>query len=264
MGGGLKAGFNFEGGLVLGTGAGNTSGGTLFARAANVSLMGNFGEVRLGRTLTTSFYSIASWELTGTANYGVVGNQFGFNGAGPRDSNVMMYNSPNFGGFSFSASNIAKGNGTTLNNAGQPAGKYDLAATYANGPIVASLAYNKVQDGNVGAVLGGKYTFGMVAVAASYNRYKDNAGNILNRGYTLGASATTGPVILTADIARDTEYSDTDFLLEAKYPLSKRTFLYAAFLRDGKGKITATNPMVVGTNTNQNINGYTLGVRHNF
>ena len=264
LGGGLKAGFNFEGGVVLGTGAGNTSGGNLFSRAANVSLMGGFGEVRLGRTLTTSFYSVYSWELTGTANYSVVANQFGFGGPGPRDSNVMMYNSPNFGGFSFSASNIAKGNGTTLDNAGNPAGKYDLSATYANGPVVASLAYNKVNNGNVGAVLGGKYNFGVVQVAASYNRYKNNAGNILARGYTLGASGQFGPVILTVDAARDTEYSDTDFLLEAKYPLSKRTFLYAAYLRDGKGKITGTNPIVAGTTGNQNINGYTLGVRHNF
>lgn len=263
LGGGLKAGFNFEGGIVLGTGAGNTSGGQLFSRNANVSLMGNFGELRLGRTLTTTFYSEASWELTGMANYSVLANQFGFGGAGPRDSNVIMYNSPNFSGFSFSGSVVPKGN-ANYGTAADPKGKYDLAASYANGPITASLAYNKVQDGNTGVVLGGKYNFGPVAVAASFNRIKDDAGNILGRGYTLGASGNAGPVVLTVDVARDTEFSDTDFVLEAKYPLSKRTFLYAAYLRDGNGKVTATNPIVVGTGANQNINGYTLGVRHNF
>ena len=259
LGGGLKVGFNFEGGLNLATGAGNTSGGQLFSRAANVSLMGNFGEIRAGRSLTTSLYSVLSWELTGTANYSVVGNQFGYGGPGPRDSAQLMYNSPKFSGFSFSGSTVLKGN-ALYGTAADPKGKYDLAATYANGPVAASVAYNKVQSGNTGVVVGGKYNFGPVAVAASYTRYKTDAGAILARGYSLGVSGKAGPVILTADVARDTEFSDTDFLLEAKYPLSKRTFVYAAYMRDGKGKVNAvTNPTGL-----QNINGYTLGMRHNF
>jgi len=252
LGGGLKAGFNFEGGIVAGTGAGNTSGGNLFSRAANVSLMGGFGELRLGRTLTTSFYSVASWELTGTANYSVVANQFGFGGPGPRDSNAIMYNSPSFSGFTFSGSVIPKGN-AAYGTAADPKDKYDLAATYAAGPITASLAYNKVQSGNEGTVLGGKYNFGAFQVAGSYNRNKTDAGVILAEGYTLGVSGNVGNFTLTADAARDTEFSDTDFLLEAKYPLSKRTFLYTAIMRDGKGKVRT-----------EDATGYTIGVRHNF
>jgi predicted porin len=253
LGGGLKAGFNFEGGLSLADGSGNKSGGQLFSRAANMSLMGGFGELRAGRTLTTSFYSIASWELTGTANYSVVANQFGFAGAGPRDSGVVMYNSPNFSGFSFSASTILKGNEVykdpvTL----EGKGKYDLSATYANGPIVASFAYNKVQDGNKGYALGGKYDFGPAAVAASIQKSQNGAGTILAKGYTLGVSGNVGAVGLTFDYARDSEHKDSDYVLEAKYPLSKRTFAYAVYMRDGSGK------------TVQSVNGYSLGLRHNF
>ncbi|RPE73202.1 putative porin [Tibeticola sediminis] len=251
LGGGLKAGFNFEGGLSLADGSGNKSGGQLFSRAANMSLMGGFGEIRGGRTLTTSFYSIASWELTGTANYSVVANQFGFAGAGPRDSGVVMYNSPNFSGFSFSASTILKGN-AVYGTAADPKGKYDLSATYANGPIVASFAYNKVQDGNKGYALGGKYNFGPAAVAASIQKSQTNSGTILAKGYTLGVSGNVGAVGLTFDYARDSEYKDSDYLLEAKYPLSKRTFAYAVYMRDGKGKQPEA------------VNGYSLGLRHNF
>ena len=251
LGGGLKAGFNFEGGLSLANGAGNFSGGQLFSRAANMSLMGGFGEIRVGRSLTTSFYSMAQWELTGTANYSVVGSQFGFGGPGPRESNVIMYNSPNFSGFSFSGSFVNEGNAAYV-IAGDNKSKYDLSATYANGPIAASLAYNKVNSGNEGTVLGGKYDFGMVQVAASYNRYKTDAGAILAQGYSLGASGTVGPVILTLDVARDTEFNDTDFLLEAKYPLSKRTFVYGVFTRNGSGKSVS------------DVDGYAIGVRHNF
>jgi predicted porin len=251
LGGGLKAGFNFEGGLSLANGAGNLSGGQLFSRAANMSLMGGFGELRAGRTLTTSFYSIASWELTGAANYSVVANQFGFAGAGPRDSGVVMYNSPNFSGFSFSASTILKGNNVYVIG-GEGKGKYDLSATYANGPIVASFAYNKVQDGNKGYALGGKYDFGPAAVAASIQKSQDNSGTILAKGYTLGVSGNVGAVGLTFDYARDSQFKDSDYLLEAKYPLSKRTFAYAVYMRDGKGK------------TAESVNGYSLGLRHNF
>lgn len=247
LGGGLKAGFNFEGGVVLANGAGNTSGGQLFSRAANVSLMGGFGEIRGGRTLTTSFYSVASWELTGTANYSVVANQFGF--AGPsRDSAVLMYNSPSFGGLKFSASTILAGN-----DAADKA-KYDLSATYAAGPLTVSTAYNKIEDGVEGFVLGGKYNFGAFQVAGSYNNVEQDNGTIVGKGVTIGASTQMGPVVLTLDIARDTEFKDTDLLLEAKYALSKRTFAYGAFVRDGKGKRGLRN----------DVNGYAVGVRHNF
>jgi predicted porin len=61
-----------------------------------------------------------------------------------------------------------------------------------------------------------------------------------------------GPVNLTLDVARDTGFKDTNLLLEAKYPLSKRTFAYAAYLRDGKGKAPT------------NVNNLGLGIRHNF
>jgi predicted porin len=116
LGGGLKANFNFEGGFSLATGAtvggsgqilGAPSGavmgaesaagtipGQMFSRAANVYLQGGFGSLTAGRQLTTSFFSVASWELTGTANYSVVGNQFGFGGPGPRDSAAVKYDTP--------------------------------------------------------------------------------------------------------------------------------------------------------------------------
>jgi predicted porin len=246
LGGGLKAGFNFEGGINIANGAGNTSGGQMFSRAANVSLMGGFGEIRAGRSLTTSFYSVASWELTGTANYSVVANQFSFAGAGPRDSAQVMYNSPSFGGFKVSASTVMKGNGALNGNANLA--KYDLSATYAAGPLTASLAYNKVDTKEKNIAIGGKYNFGAFAVAGSL---QDPAG--AKKGFTLGVSAPMGPVTLTADIARatDTANKNTDFLLEAKYALSKRTFAYAVYMKDGA---------VAGKDTN----GYAVGVRHNF
>ena len=265
LGGGMKALFNMEGGFSPETGAGGFSGGQLFSRAANLSLAGNFGEFRMGRSLTPSFYGVAAWELTGTANYSAVSSQFNFAGAGPRQSSQFMYVSPNMGGFSGSLAYTAKpDNGsvavpaTVVNLAGVattvaavPAGvglaKVDGNLIYANGPVTAALSYNKVQTQTANYALGGKYNFGMFQVAGSV---QDPAGN--GKGFTLGAGANLGPVALVVDIARDTFFEDTNVLFEAKYPLSKRTFAYAAYLNDGIGK-NATR-----------TRGASLGIRHNF
>lgn len=249
LGGGLKAGFNFEAGLSLATGAGNFSGGNLFSRAANVSLMGGFGEIRGGRSLTPSFYSVATYELTGTANYSVVANQFNFAGAGPRDSALVMYRSPSFGGLTVDFGAVMAGN--AVYTAGTPAvnkSKSDLGVTYAAGPLAASLAYNKVSGAKANSALGAKYNFGAFAVAGSY---QDPAG--AKKGFTLGVSAPMGPVTLTADLARATAGGkNTDFLLEAKYALSKRTFAYGVYMKDGA---------VTGA---KSTNAFAVGVRHNF
>lgn len=243
LGGGLKAGFNFEQGINLANGA--TDANT-FQRAANLSLMGGFGELRLGRSLTTSFYSVATWELTGAANYSVVANQFGFAGAGARNDAAIMYFSPSFGGLKVGASTVLKGNTGTE-------AKYDLSLTYAEGPVAASFAYNTQKGGVQGYALGGKYNFGAFAVAASYNESENEATGVTRaKGVTIGATANLGPVALTVDVARDTEFKDTDLVLEAKYPLSKRTFVYGVVVRDGEGKTAATTT------------GYAVGIRHNF
>lgn len=240
LGGGLKAGFNFEQGLSLGDGSISKAGGGEFGRAAWMNLSGGFGDLRLGRSLSTNFYGVAAWELTGTANYSVVGSQFGFTG-NTRNSAQVMYTSPNFGGFTASFAHVLKGNnGDKAVNA--------LNAIYNNGPIVAAFAYSKTKGNQDGyKSLGGAYNFGSFKVAASYQDPEGDA-----KGFTLGGSVNAGPVVLTLDIARDTEAKDTNTLFEAKYPLSKRTFAYAAFVRDGKGKnAEATN----------NVG---LGIRHNF
>ena len=255
LGGGLKAGFNFEAGLSLADGSANKSGGEMFSRAANVSLMGGFGEIRAGRSLTPSYYSVASWELTGTANYSVVANQFNYGGSAPRDSAQLMYNSPNMGGLTFSASTVLKANGALNKNADKS--KYDLAVGYAAGPLTAGFAYNKVSDKDASWVAGGKYDFGAFAVAGSYNNVGMTgvgAAGTDKKGFTLGVSAPVGPVTLTADIARATNdmYKNTDFVLEAKYALSKRTFAYAVYMRDG------------AVSGGKSVNGYALGLRHNF
>lgn len=262
LGGGLKASFNFEQGINATTGATDTftfAGATgtavmtptTFQRAANVSLSGGFGAVKLGRTLTPSFFGVAAWELTGTANYSVVANQFGFAGGPSRNNAELSYTTPNFGGLTATLGTVLEGN-TGPNATQGTAAKYDMNAIYRGGPVTAALSYNTIKNGAKGVTLGGKYDFGGFVVAASLNKAEFGSGATAAEGFSIGAGAALGPVKLVLDIARDTEFKDTDVLVEALYPLSKRTFAYAAFLRNGDGKQATT------------VNNYGLGIRHNF
>ena len=237
LGGGLKAGFNFETGLSLENGNTSTAGAGFWGRAANLWLGGSWGTFQMGRTLNPSFYGVAAWELTGTANYSVVGNTYGYVG-GARNSSEFSYKTPDFGGLTAKLGYIMK-----ADNGGNA--KWDLNVIYANGPIAAGLSANKTKGQKVGYALGGKYNFGNFAVAASYS---DN--HKVRRGFSIGGTANFGAASVTLDLTRDTKNlagkKYTNGLLEGKYALSKRTFMYAAYLRhDGN-------------------NNYGLGVRHNF
>ncbi|HAU57488.1 MAG TPA: hypothetical protein DCW87_07985 [Comamonadaceae bacterium] len=255
LGGGLKASFNFEHGLNLENGAGNLSGGQMWSRAAWMALEGGFGRFQMGRTLNPSFYGVAAWELTGTANYSVVGNQFNYTGQGPRSNSVFQYTTPNLSGFSATLGYIMKpDNMIGLDPQGNA--KYDLNAIYRNGPLVAALSYNKTTDLKGNMALGASYDFGMAKVAGSI---QNNGGP--SKGFTLGATVPVGAFALTFDIAREngTGMKNTDFLLEAKYALSKRTFAYAAYYKDGDNN----GALPGGYNTGAK-NHIGLGVRHNF
>ena len=239
LGGGLKAGFNFESGLDLDDGATLGSGGGFWGRAANLWLGGGWGTVKLGRTLNPSFYGMAAWELTGAANYSVVGNTFGYSGnPTSRHNSQFSYKTPDLGGFSAELGYIFK-----PDNGGNA--RWDVNAIYANGPIGVGVAAHKQKNGKLGYGAGLKWSFSNFALAASYNDKEK-----VRRGFSLGGSANFGAFTLTADVTRDTRNQlgkkRTNFLLEGKYALSKRTFVYAAGLRlDG-----TTN--------------WGLGVRHNF
>ena len=124
---------------------------------------------------------------------------------------------------------------------------------YANGPLAAALSYNKTNTMKGNMALGASYDFGMAKVAGSI---QNNGGP--SKGFTIGATVPVGAFALTLDIARENGdgMKNTDFLVEAKYALSKRTFAYAAYYKDGEapGGVYKTGAK----------NHLGLGVRHNF
>lgn len=246
LGDGLKAGFNIESNLDLNEGNNLMAGSGFWGRQARVWMQGPWGTFQMGRTYNPSFLALVGWQLTAAANYSVVGNTYNWGGDSVRQSSLFGYRTPNLRGFTVEMGYVMKANNVI---AATERAKWDIAATYADGPLVAALSVNQVQGAKTSYVLGGRYKLGQFAVAASYNHAAK--GQNLRNGVSLGGQATMGAVTVTMDLTRDTknEWATkkyTNALLEGRYALSRRTFVYAAYLR------------IDGTNN------YGLGVRHNF
>lgn len=246
LGGGLKTGFMFETGIDLNEGNSFGAGAGFWGRTSKLWVEGTWGTLQFGRSFNPSFLGIASWELTTAAVYSIVGGTYNYAAGGARTSSLIVYKTPNMNGFSGELGYTLKAN-NVINN--EERGKWDMHAKYKGGPIIASFVANQVKGAKTSYALGGRYTFGSFAVATSYqNAAKEQS---LRSGATLGVKYAAGLVSVVVDVARDfkNEWGAkkyTNLLVEGKYAISKRSFLYAAYRRlDGD-------------------NNYSLGLRHNF
>ncbi|PAT35456.1 porin [Comamonadaceae bacterium OH2310_COT-174] len=275
LGNGLKVNFQFEQGVSLADGA--SSG---FQRQAWVGLAGGFGTLRAGRQLTPSFDSVAAYEITGTANYSAVALNFGY-GGGSRDNAMIKYVTPSFGGLKASVGYVFEDN-YKLGSYTDTKGHYDVALIYANGPLAVAAGYNaaevatgwgqrsRVENANVGA----SYDFGALKLAASYHYNDVAAGGYMGgpntgstkvvpgvEGYSLGVSLPLGAFSLAADAVYAEDRNGTrdgiDFVVEGKYALSKRTFVYGAYYRADK------EGPAYGKHFSDE-NNFGIGLRHNF
>jgi len=256
LGGGMKATAQFEQNIDYSTGA----TGTADARYAYLALDGGFGRIKAGRTLNPSFFGVAAWELTGAANFSAVANQFGFAGGPSRNSREFSYTTPNMGGFTAQFGYVTELDGIENGGLGS---KFDMNAVYAGGPLAVGLSYFKNDKVAAGAstdgnyALGASYNFGSFVLAGSW---QDAAGP--SQGWSLGGSIPVGAWKFTVDVAQDTGFDDTDYLLYAGYSLSKRTTLYTDYRRDGKsGKIPSG---AAALKTAVDTDYYGVGIRMNF
>lgn len=264
LGGGLKAGFRLEQLVNMENGATASPNGFVgrgfeaYGRAANLWLEGGFGQFKMGRSETPSHNAVTSWSVMGDANYSSILLRYGSAGRQGRSSSQFSYRTPTFGGFSAEVAFIAKGD---HNNKA----KYDLNVIYDNGPISAGIAYNKIQDAKANYALGAKYNFGMFALSAGYYDIRNLADQSLPTGsyvklagFSIGGSVNFDNITLAIELQRQRKseiYSQnvtqkhkkyTEGTVEAKYALSKRTFVYADYLRFA------------------NKNNYGVGIQHRF
>jgi predicted porin len=249
LGGGLAASFWLEAGLnndtglggLSGTGATDRNGGLAFNRRSTVSLSGGFGEIRLGRDYTPTFWNDTVFDPFGTNGVGtnLISNINGrlSSAVGPGsavssgDNYVRSGNSigyflpPNLGGF-YGQFMYALHENTKFSNTNEsPSSKGRYVGGrfgYANGPLDVAASYGQSTAADT-------VTPAVGAVTASNDR-KINTFNI-------GASYDFGPAKLFGEISQAKDKNETG---------STTTLLGLPFFN------TATQ--------NDKYNGYLLGV----
>ena len=302
LGGGMYAGFwleawhNPDNGTGLATNLNNQTTGTsaatagtqglTFNRRSTLSVGGRWGELRLGRDYTPSYWNIANFDpwgnlgvaksLTTEAAGAVTGP------TGVRASNSISYL---YGGQAFNATSrggndgfggaimyyMGENNNNVANS--KDGNGYSGRVSYQAGPWNVAIASGKTKylAGDIRQTnLGGMYDFGVVRVIGQVVRDKNGNGNVKGKGYLLGASAPIGTVgQLRASVSQyETNLAGNPrarkYGLGYVHNLSKRTALFAtvAQVRNSGGSAFSLYQSV--TAPNGKSSAYEMGVRHNF
>lgn len=274
LGGGLKAGFWLEAALNPDTGTADAT--RFWGRRASVSLLGEFGEVRLGRGKTSTRLHIDDFDPYSTTGLGDVSKVYSVLGSGSdtlnRADNQVQYFTPgNLGGF-YGSVDVAAGEGAV--------GKKAIGGRvgYKNGPLHVSAALeNTTGAGNdkyKQTSIGGAYDFGFVRPSFNYSQNKFRAAK--QTIYTVALTAPLGTQGQILASYTDSKANNAAELIsgvgDAKllavgyvHSVSKRTALYttvAQIKNNGLGRFAlAGSPTVVN---GAKSSGVDVGVRHSF
>ena len=248
LGGGLKAIFQIEQGVSLDTGTASTSTGTFATRNSNIGLAGGWGTLFFGNWDTPykaatggldPFYDtgIASVRrnVLSTPGANITSSPTGTATAAPaaaafrrRANNSVQYWTPTAGGFSGRVAYEAN-EGRSSTTGANPT-LYSVAGFYNNGPILASIGYEKHKDflTTTGAafpfalgsptasddhavILAFRYSFSKTRLGVVYEKLRystsgaalgNNANSLDKKNYFLFVSHTEGPHIFRASYGR--------------------------------------------------------------
>jgi len=271
LGGGMSAGFWLEGAMNPDTG---TSGGQSWQRRSTVSLLGGWGEIRLGRDYTSGFWNTTIFDPFGTNGVGaftnVSINALGSNGGGTyvRSNNTVGYFLPgNLGGLygqaQISAPENVSGTKQTSFRVGYAAGPFNVAVSAQTTKAApADWKHNN---------LAGSYNFGFANLMAQYDTQKSGARK--QATWLIGAVVPMGQGELHVAYDKVDQsgggFDNADanqIAVGYVYNLSKRTAMYGNYSRISNDNAQAA--FVVGTGNGSAANakstGYEVGLRHAF
>ena len=276
LGGGLKASFWLESAIFPDNGTVDTT--RFWGRRSTVSLLGGFGEVRLGRDYTPTFWNMTIFDPFGTNG---VGNSLNVSLYGQttqvRADNSIGYFLPAMGGI-YGQVMAAAGEGA-LNakyvggRLGFAAGPFNVAAAlgrqYAASAVTTPgvlAGTGRFQTWNIG----GSYDFGIARLMAHYNNDEFKGNNRETNRALIGVSVPLGQGTINASYVRSDQKNSsndaTQIALGYQYALSKRTTIYGTGSRlDNKGALAlsipghTSNPIAGGNST-----GLEVGLRHTF
>ena len=292
LGGGLKAGFWLEGEIFGDNGNAN---GFNFQRRSTVSLMGGFGEVRMGRDLTPNYSKTISYDLFSQTGIGQfmgwrdwatnsdVGTTVSTaDASNVRSSNMISYYTPNFGGLT---AGLGYGfDEQTTGKAGRYVGGY---VAYDNGPLSLAASYDQrdlLVNGLVAGsavldrdtfTLGGSYNLNVVKLNAivQQSKYKALGESEQVNAYALGVSAPVGAGEVKLQYAlydnKIIESKAHHISLGYVHNLSKRTAVYGTVsYMDNKDDsnlgLQAKNLSTGGPGRGESQTGVQVGIRHAF
>lgn len=283
LGGGLRAGFWIESEVAPDTGgAGSTVAGVnvFWARRATLSLIGGFGEIRMGRDLNVSYTSFGAFDpfgYVGVASVANVRGQFlGLGGAttGVRSSNTITYYLPAMGGL-YGGVMVGAGEGATGT-------KYTgIRLGYAAGPLNISGATAKTAKGGTmiddltTTNIGASFNMGFATIGGAFE--KSDYSTLESKLMTVYTTVPLGQGVLKAQYSKSggrIQYDAKMFGVGYVYNLSKRTSLYTNYGSINNGgtnasatagaNFTTTGSGPAGMRRGETSTGYEFGVRHDF
>jgi predicted porin len=303
LGGGLRAGFEFQGQLFNDTG--NLSGMN-WQRRSTVSLMSDsLGELRLGRDYNPTYWNRVDFDPFGNNGVGNMLNMMSLSnpiqtqnqtaafpgavnttplGSGAttlvRTSNSVGYFLPGDLGGVYGQAMVGAGEGVVGNKyaggrLGYKLGALNVAASYGK----TTLGVDDLKSVNAGA----SYDFGMVKLMGMVDREtfdRSAVGQAVQKNLLIGATAPLGPGAVRVSYNRAQISgvgtgvtglgNGSAHMLAAGYvyDLSKRTALYTSASRisnDAGVQFTVgpNGPSMNGL-TGQTSTGYEFGIRHRF
>ena len=296
LGGGLKAGFDFQTDVQTNNGGMNNSG--LFRRQANGNIEGGFGQLKLGLTTnpiiaTNGLLMPVSGNSVSTATSSALGY------ADFYTKNALTYTSPSVMGL---VGQFQKGMSNNLDS-DSAGGVTAWSLNYTNGPLALRAAAQDRKQGGVssssnastsaigtantagfnkkGSIMGASYAIGPVTVAAASLKTENattlGGARTERKGTQMGVGYTTGAWTLGGSLTKAEDSKLTN--LQARYALSKRTNVigtYGIADNSSKGLVnfaplafnTGTAPAAIVTDyagaTNVKTTGMGVALTHSF
>lgn len=290
----------------------SSTGSRLFSRVASVGLATPFGELKFGRNYNPLF--LAQFGADPYAAGLVSGVNSIFINNTLRNDNAIYYDSPKLYGFQFLGT-YQFGESTTNNTVNAATGqakrgneRIGAGVLYNNGPLFAGIGYERIRS-NLDLYrvqtydATAAYDFNIVKLHALYWRTENDNPNataafgstvrLSQRVYMLGATVPFGAWTFIGSYALLRDHSTSNVNTDlgrpwsgtigaaAKYSLSKRTVLYAAYARMNVKRGPAGNAFQgfngftdasnAGLFTAANLSGpnvnpwsYQMGIRHSF
>jgi predicted porin len=280
LGGGMRAGFWLEGDLTPDNG---NAAGMSWTRRSTVSLLGGFGEVRMGRDYTPTFVNFSTYDAfssVGVASPGNVRNRsvptFGPANIGQtlgsgatttvRADNTISYFLPAMGGL-YGQVQVAAGE-AVVGNRSQGA-----RLGYAAGPLNVSGAYEmtKISGGDHKTMnFGGSFNLGFLTIQGVYEKsdWKTLQQKIATANVIVPVGQGQFKAVYTKS-GGNAGVAAKMYGLGYVYNLSKRTSVYTNYASIDNDLTSRYTTSTAGLTTaafkaGETSKGYEFGIRHDF